>query len=629
MIFKIFQKNFIIVFFADVLLLAAAFIGSHLIRFEFDIPIYFLALLKRMLPWVLLTKLSCFYYFGLYRGMWRYTSISDLLKIIKASTIATVVIVSFILFKSRFIGYSRSVFLLDWCLTILLICGFRLGVRLFFEHFSKEEPTPTNFLSAFKFFAKSKKENKNLIIIGAGDCGEKIYREIHDNASLRYNVVGFLDDNQKKTGRTIHGIPILGRIDEIEAVIKKVDADVGLIAIPSAKGEQMRRIVELCNSSGIPFKTIPSYGELIDGRVSVKAIRDVAYRDLLGREVIQLDEEQIGSYLKGQPVMVTGAGGSIGSELCRQICRFRPKSIILYERAESPLYEIELELKQNFDNVNVVTLLADVQDKKQLEKAFEAYKPQTVFHTAAYKHVPMLELQPWKAIKNNILGTANLVEISNKFNVDRFVFVSTDKAVRPGNIMGTSKRIAEMLVQSQNGRKLSNTRFMIVRFGNVVGSVGSVVPLFKKQIETGGPVTVTHPDVTRFFMTIPEACQLILQAGSMGSGGEIFLLDMGTSIKIDDMARDLIRLSGFEPDVDIKLEYIGLRPGEKLYEELIIEGEGIVPTSHEKIMVLKGLESDLQLLNGKINELAIMADDQEVEKIKAKFKEIVPEYGAG
>ena len=629
MIFRIFYKNFLIVFFADVLLLAAAFIGSHLIRFEFDIPIYFLALFKRMLPWVLLTKLSCFYYFGLYRGMWRYTSISDLLKIIKASTISTVVIVSFILFKSRFIGYSRSVFLLDWCLTILLICGFRLGVRLFFEHFSKEEPTPTNFLSAFKFLAKSKKENKNLIIIGAGDCGEKIYREIHDNASLRYNVVGFLDDNQKKTGRTIHGIPILGRIDEIEAVIKKVGADVGLIAIPSAKREQMRRIVELCNSSGIPFKTIPSYGELIDGRVSVKAIRDVAYRDLLGREVIQLDEEQIGSYLKGQPVMVTGAGGSIGSELCRQICRFRPKSIILYERAESPLYEIELELKQNFDNVNVVTLLADVQDKKQLEKAFETYMPQTVFHAAAYKHVPMLELQPWKAIKNNILGTANLVEISNKFNVDRFVFVSTDKAVRPANIMGTSKRIAEMLVQSQNGRKLSNTRFMIVRFGNVVGSVGSVVPLFKKQIETGGPVTVTHPDVTRFFMTIPEACQLILQAGSMGSGGEIFLLDMGTSIKIDDMARDLIRLSGFEPGVDIKLEYIGLRPGEKLYEELIIEGEGIVPTSHEKIMVLKGIESDLQLLDGKINELAIMADDQEVDKIKATFKEIVPEYGPG
>jgi FlaA1/EpsC-like NDP-sugar epimerase len=627
--FRIFYKNFFIVFFADVLLLAAAFAASHLIRFEFNIPLYFLTLFKRMLPWVLLTKLSCFYYFGLYRGMWRYTSISDLLKILKASSIGTIVIVAFILFKSRFIGYSRSVFLIDWCLTILFICGFRLSLRLFFEHFSKEQPSPTDFLSTFKFLAKRKKENKNLIIIGAGDCGEKIYREIHDNASLRYNVVGFLDDNQKKIGRTIHGIPILGRIDEIKAVINKVDADEGLIAIPSAQGEQMRRIVGLCNSSDIPFKTIPGYGELIDGRVSVKAIRNVAYRDLLGREVIQLDEERIGAYLQGQRVMVTGAGGSIGSELCRQICRFRPKSIILYERAESPLYEIELELKQNFDDVNVVILLADVQDKKQLEKAFEAYKPQTVFHAAAYKHVPMLELQPWKAIKNNILGTANLVETSNKFNVDRFVFVSTDKAVRPANIMGTSKRIAEMLVQSQNGCGLSKTRFMIVRFGNVVGSVGSVVPLFKKQIEKGGPVTVTHPEVTRYFMTIPEACQLILQAGAMGSGGEIFLLDMGTSIKIDDMARDLIRFSGFEPDVDIAIEYIGLRPGEKLFEELITEGEDVVPTSHEKIMVLRGVECNLQLLNGKIAELAKMADDQEVEKIKAKLQEIVPEYRPG
>jgi FlaA1/EpsC-like NDP-sugar epimerase len=626
MIFRIFYKNFLIIFFADVLLLAAAFAGSHLVRFEFNIPLHFLTLFKQMLPWVLLTKLSCFYYFGLYRGMWRYTSIADLLKVIKASSIGTIIIVAFILFKSRFIGYSRSVFFIDWCLTILFICGFRVIVRLFFEHFSREQPTPTNFLSAFKFLAKNKKENKNLIIIGAGDGGEKIYREIHDNASLRFNVVGFLDDNQKITGRTIHGRPILGRIDEIKAVIKKVGADEGLIAIPSAKGEQIRRIVKLCNSSGIPFKTIPSYGELIDGRVSVKAIRDVAYRDLLGREVIQLDEEQIGAYLQGQRVMVTGAGGSIGSELCRQICRFRPKSVILYERAESPLYEIELELKQNFDDVKVVILLADVQDKKQLEKAFETYKPQTVFHAAAYKHVPMLESQPWRAISNNIQGTLNMLEIANKFNVERFVFVSTDKAVRPANVMGASKRVAEMLVQSQNGCGLSETQFMIVRFGNVVGSVGSVVPLFKKQIEKGGPVTVTHPEVTRFFMTIPEACQLILQAGAMGNGGEIFLLDMGTSIKIDDMARDLIRFSGFEPDVDIAIEYIGLRSGEKLYEELIIEGEDVVPTSHEKIMVLRGVECNLQLLNGKIDELAKMAEDQEAEKIKAKLQEIVPEY---
>ena len=403
-------------------------------------------------------------------------------------------------------------------------------------------------------------------------------------------------------------------------------ADEALIAIPSTNSQKMRDIVAKCKESGIRFKIIPSMGELINGKATVNDIREVDYSDLLGREVIKLDEEKIGAYLRGQCVLVSGAGGSIGSELCRQICRFRPKSLILYERAESPLYEIELELKQNFRDIKIVTLLADVQDTKQLEKTFEFYKPQTVFHAAAYKHVPLLELQPWKAIDNNIKGTANIVEVANKYNVERFVFVSTDKAVRPANIMGASKRVAEMLIQNQNGCGLSHTRFMIVRFGNVVGSIGSVVPLFKKQIVKGGPVTVTHPEMTRYFMTIPEAGQLILQAGSMGNGGEIFLLDMGTSIKIDDMARDLIRLYGFEPDVDIKIEYVGLRPGEKLYEELIIEGEGIVPTTHDKIMALKGTECDVYLLNGKIDELTKIAEDQKADKIKAKLQEIVPEY---
>jgi len=430
----------------------------------------------------------------------------------------------------------------------------------------------------------------------------------------------------KKVGKKIHGIPVLGCINDVMRIIKKIKVDEVLIAIPSANAQQMRDIVTDCKESGIKFKTMPSMGELINGKVAISAIREVAYRDLLGREAVKLNEEQIGAYLKEQCVLVTGAGGSIGSELCRQICRFRPKNIILYERAESSLYEMELELKHNFGDVQVVALLADVQDKKQLEKAFDTYRPQTVFHAAAYKHVPLLELQPWKAICNNIGGTANLVEITNKFNVERFVFVSTDKAVRPANVMGASKRVAEMLIQCQNGCGVSNTRFMIVRFGNVAGSVGSVVPLFKKQIERGGPVTVTHPEITRYFMTIPESCQLILQAGAMGIGGEIFLLDMGTPIKIDDMARDLIRLSGFEPDVDIKIDYIGLRPGEKLYEELIVEGEGVVPTSHEKIMVLKGIDCNLELLNGKIDELAKIAEDQEAERIKEKLKEIVPEY---
>ncbi|UCD31375.1 MAG: polysaccharide biosynthesis protein [Desulfobacterales bacterium] len=438
--------------------------------------------------------------------------------------------------------------------------------------------------------------------------------------------MGFLDDDSTKLGKKIHGIPILGYVRDIRRAIKKTEADEALIAIPSANAQKMRAIVEECKRGRIKFKTMPSMGELINGKVTISAIREVAYRDLLGRDAIKLNEEQIGAYLKEQSVLVTGAGGSIGSELCRQICRFRPKSIILYERAETPLYEIELELKQNFDDIEIVTLLADVQDKKQIEKAFETYRPQTVFHAAAYKHVPMLELQPWRAIGNNIGGTANLVEITNKFNVERFVFVSTDKAVRPANVMGASKRVAEMLVQSQNSCHVSDTRFMIVRFGNVVGSVGSVVPLFKKQIEKGGPVTVTHPDVTRYFMTVPEACQLILQAGAMGNGGEIFILDMGTSIKIDDMARDLIRLSGFEPDIDIKIDYIGLRPGEKLYEELVVEGEDVLPTSHEKIRVLKGTTCNIEVLNGQVNNLISIAENQESRTILQKLQEIVQEY---
>jgi FlaA1/EpsC-like NDP-sugar epimerase len=625
---RIFYKTVLLIFLADILLLGAALIGAHLIRFEFNIPEYFMAALKRTLPWVVLVKLSCFYFFGLYRGMWRYTSIADLLNVIKASTTSTLLIVSFILFTSRFIGYSRSVFLIDWCLTILFISGLRLCVRLFFERISTETPTPSEFLSLFRFKSNKKTERKNLIIIGAGDCGEKICREIHDNASLRYKVVGFLDDDKKKIGKTIHGIPVLGRIRKIKYFARKVSADEGLIAIPSATADQMRKIVDYCNDSDIEFKTIPSYGELINGRVTVNVIRDVAYRDLIGRELIKLDEREIGAYLQGQTVMVTGSGGSIGSELCRQICRFKPQGIVLYEWAESPLYEIELELKKNYEDIQVWPILGDIQIKNQLEKTFQTFEPQTVFHAAAYKHVPMLELQPWKAVENNILGTANIVDTVNKYNVERFVYVSTDKAVRPTNIMGATKRVSEMLIQSQNNNPVCNTRFTIVRFGNVVGSVGSVVPLFKKQIATGGPVTVTHPEVTRYFMTIPEACQLILQAGALAGEScvEIYLLDMGIPIKIDDMARDLIRLSGFEPEIDIKIEYIGMRPGEKLYEELITEGEGIVSTSHEKILALRGQEINQKMLNGKIDELVVLSKNQDIENIKRKIKEIVPEY---
>jgi FlaA1/EpsC-like NDP-sugar epimerase len=624
--FKLLYKNFIILLTADLLLLTGALYVAHLIRFDFNVPSHFLSGFFRMLPYVLITKIVCFFYFDLYRGMWRYTSIADLINIIKAVSVSTLLIFSFFLLKYRFEGFSRSIFLIDWCLTILFVSGFRLLVRIYFE----TTGSGTSWLETLSSMVTPLKRKipgtRNLLIIGAGDCGEKIYREIKDNAGLQYNVVGFLDDNASKVGMKIHGIPVLSEIDDIVAIAKKVKADEALIAIPSANSTEIRRIIDVCKKSGLNFKTIPGISELINGKVTVNAIREVAYQDLLGREIIHLDEEQIGAHLKNQNVLVTGAGGSIGSELCRQICRFNPEKIILFERAESPLHAIELELKQSFKNVNLASVLADIQDVNQLEKAYEANRPHIVFHAAAYKHVPMLELQPWKAIDNNILGTKNLINVSTQYDVAKFVFVSTDKAVRPANIMGASKRLSEMLVQGQSACGLSKTKFVIVRFGNVVGSVGSVVPLFKKQIQKGGPVTVTHPEVTRFFMTIPEACQLILQAGAMGSGGEVFVLDMGTPIKINDMARDLIRLSGFEPDVDIKIEYVGLRPGEKLYEELMTEGENIVPTRHEKIMVLKGIGCDLQLLNGKIDELVHFAAEQDRDKVKFKLKEIVPEY---
>lgn len=382
----------------------------------------------------------------------------------------------------------------------------------------------------------------------------------------------------------------------------------------------------LCKETGVPFKTVPGMGELIDGKVTVKAIRDVSYNDLLGREPVNLDEAQIGRFLKGKRVLITGAGGSIGSELCRQVCRYSPEAIIFYERAESPLYEIELELKEDYQYVRIVPRLADILDIRQLKMVFDEERPNVVLHAAAYKHVPMLELNPWEAMRNNVIGTRNVIESAREFKVGRFVLVSTDKAVRPVNVMGASKRIAELLVQAQNGRGLSDTSFITVRFGNVVGSVGSVVPLFKKQIEKGGPITVTHPDITRYFMTIPEACQLILQAGSMGEGGEIFILEMGIPIKIADMAEDLIRLSGFEPHVDIDIRYIGLRPGEKLMEELITDGEGIVETSHEKIMVLKGQTCEIEKLNSRIDEIMELVAKEDGEGIKRKLREMLPEY---
>ncbi|MDY0223571.1 MAG: nucleoside-diphosphate sugar epimerase/dehydratase [Desulfobacterium sp.] len=618
-------KNFLLILLLDVTLLIGAWYTAYLLRFNFDIPENSVGMTIRLIALVVAVKLLVFYFFRLYQGMWRYTSLIDLFNIVKASVLSTLIILSLFIFSRNLVGFSRSIFVIDCVLTIMFISGIRVALRVYFESASGAKGNP---LFPGRLFAgnRKKKDVINLLIIGAGDGGEKIHREIRDNARLKYRVVAYLDDDYSKQGKMIHGVPVKGSVNDLNSVARKMDIHEILIAAPSSSSEQMRRIMEICKQSDITYKTLPGLGELINGNITVNTIRDVAYRDLLGRGVVHLEEERIGAYLKNSRVLITGAGGSIGSELCRQICRFKPNTLILFEQAESPLYDIDLELRRDFPYVTIVPVLGDIRNKKRLLKTFEAHRPQTIYHAAAYKHVPMLEIQSWEAILNNVQGTRNVVRIAKQCGVERFVMVSTDKAVRPTNIMGATKRIAELMVQCQHGEEDNSTKFITVRFGNVVGSVGSVVPLFKRQIEMGGPVTITHPEVTRFFMTIPEASQLILQAGAMGKGGETFILEMGTSVKIVDMARDLIRLSGLEPDVDIKIQYIGLRPGEKLYEELITEGEGIVPTNHKKIMVIKGQPCNPMILDQQIDELIAFAKDQDDRKIRQMLRQIVPEY---
>ncbi len=621
-----FHKNTLIVLAADLLLAAGALYLAHLIRWDFDIPPRFMRNFLWLLPLALAIKLGCFYLFDLYSGMWRYTSVRDLFNIIKATAVSSGIIFLLILFAHRFIGFSRSVFIIDWCLTLLAVSAFRLAIRVYFESCANGASLREILSLIFSPGLLRRADRKNLLIIGAGDGAEKIYREIHDNPILHYNVVGFLDDNPSKVGRKIHGIPVLGKIGEIRHLARSTLAEEALIAIPSANSRQMRIIVEHCKQAQIPFKTMPSYGELISGAAPLGKIREVAYSDLIGRDQVRLDEERIRGFLHGSTVLVTGAGGSIGSELCRQLGRFDPERIILLERAESQLYQVELELKARFAGLDVQAVLGDILDEVLLERVFKRFSPRLIFHAAAYKHVPLLEFQPWRAVMNNVLGTARLIEHAGRNGVDSFVLVSSDKAVRPANVMGATKRIAEMLTLNQNLCRPAGTKFMAVRFGNVLGSAGSVVPLFRQQILDGGPVTVTHPEVRRFFMTISEACQLILQSAAMGQGGEIFILDMGEPIRIEEMARDLIRLSGLEPDVDIQITYTGLRPGEKLCEELISGEENIVRTAHDKIMRVTAERCDIELLNGQVEALVRCAERLDGEAVVNLLRKMVPDF---
>jgi FlaA1/EpsC-like NDP-sugar epimerase len=619
------SKNLFVLILADIVLLAIAYFLAYIVRFEAHVGASELLVIKQTIVPILLCKLVVFYFFNLYRGMWRYTGIVDLLNVIKAVFVSSLIIITVVLMLSRFQGFSRSIFIIDAVFSLILIAGIRLAIR---------------FLLSTATFSLNKNgingnEHKKMIIIGAGDAGEKVVREIYDNPKMKYRIVGFVDDDKNKVGKQIHGIKVLGRIDELKEVAKSKGVDEILIAAPSAVGKDMRRIVEICDATNIPYKTLPGMGEIIDGKVSIKTIRDISYKDLLGRHPVQLENDKISDFLKNKCVLITGAGGSIGSELCRQICKYGPSLVVLFDAGESNLYSIQMELKHVVTYIKYRAVLGRIQDKSLVDEVFRKYRPDVVFHAAAYKHVPLVERNPWEAVYSNIIGTDILVKTAIAHKVDRFVLVSTDKAVRPTNVMGASKRVAEKIVHAH---KSGQTKFMAVRFGNVIGSSGSVIPLYRHQIKKGGPVTVTHPEITRFFMTIEESAQLILQAFTMGEGGEIFILEMGTPVKIVDMARDLIRLSGKEPDTDIEIKFIGLRPGEKLYEELITEGEGIVKTGHEKILVLRnGVQSgepniqnsqhnDLNCLDEKIKELKALADAHDAKEIKKKMKEIVPEY---
>ncbi len=592
----------------DVLLVALSLVLAYLIRFEWSIPPGQRHMLALGLAVAVVVKPAFFFFAGFYRRLWRYASIPDLVHIVKTVFVACLAGTVVTLFFTHFQEYSRTIPILDWVLLNGLIMGRSLGWRVLLERQSRTRD----------------RRGEPVLIAGAGMAGRMLLHEIRQNPDMNLWVVGFMDDDPGKIGARINEVPVLGRIGDLRRLARLHHVRKVIIAIPSAPSKLIRRVVRQCHDASLEVQTLPAITDMLDPKRLAAQLRDVNLEDLLGRDPVRLDSDAIAAYLAGRRVLVTGAGGSIGSELCRQVARFRPKELFLLEVAETPLHEIQLELERDHPELAVTPVLADVRDRQQVTEVLETARPQVVFHAAAYKHVPMMEYYPVEAVKTNVLGTRNVAEAAGEAGVERFVMISTDKAVNPTNVMGATKRVAEMLVQCLGGQ--CDTEFVTVRFGNVLGSNGSVVPLFKEQIQRGGPVTVTHPDVIRYFMTIPEAAQLVLQAGSMGLGGEIFLLDMGEPVKIVDLARDLIRLSGLEPEEDIPIEFTGLRPGEKLFEELLTSGEGIKPTRHEKILIADACGADARAIDRHVQELIFCVRKGSGDLAVQKLQEIVPEY---
>ena len=547
--------------------------------------------------------------------MWRYTSVWDMMNILKANILSTIMLTIFIIFSISFNNLSRSLILIDFIVCTGMVSIARLGIRMFFSHIK-------NIL----LVKNPNSMKKNILLIGAGDTGQLILRQLLQKSDSSTSVVGFLDDDVNKIGQRLHGVPILSKIESISTLM--IDFDEIYICVPSANREQMRFIVEQCKKTGKVFKTLPSLSEMIEGNISISQFREVSLLDLLGREEIKLDKSSINDFIKGKRVLVTGAGGSIGSELVRQCIKFEPSILVMMDISELNLFEIDREVIGEESNILFKPVLSDIRDYSVVDQVFNEFKPQVVFHAAAYKHVPMQEYFPWEAVKTNVFGTSNLSHISVKYDVEKFVLVSTDKAVKPVNVMGATKRLAEMVTQDFN-RKNNETEFMAVRFGNVLGSSGSVIPIFQEQIKKGGPVTVTDPDMERYFMSIPEASQLILQAGSLGIGGEVFILDMGEPIKIIDIANELIRLSGYEPELDIPIEFTGTRPGEKKIEELSLPTEQLDKTKHDKIFVLNDPEIKIETLASIISgikELENGLSGRTANQVRSILSTILPEY---
>ncbi len=592
---------------SDLTVIACAWVGSFWLRYNLSLSSEIFKVLLSSTLIAMVVQLGTLIFFRVYRITARFVSIDDLKRIVEAAAVGVFLTFAVLFAWNRLEGIPRALPLLD---IILLVLGLG-GTRALYRMLREGVLIP-------------RKSGIRTLIVGAGSGGEQLLRALR-NGDGEYNPVGFLDDSRSKAGKTVAGVKVLGRIRELPEIVKQYNIELSVLAIPSADKKLVQRFVELCIQAGVSYKTLPSTTDLLSGKLNADSVRDVTIEDLLGRDPVKLDWTRIQAEFSGRRVMVTGAGGSIGSELCRQLIKLAPSRLILIENSEFALYQIEQELQKHAGSVDLVPVLCDVRDSCMVESVLNESRPEIVFHAAAYKHVPMVEMNPRAGIKTNVFGTFNLAQAAINAGVRKFVMISTDKAVNPTNIMGATKRVAEIYCQNLNGRT-DGTVFVTTRFGNVLGSSGSVVPLFQRQIAEGGPVTVTHKDIERFFMTIPEACQLVLQAAAMGQGGEIFVLDMGEPVKIDHLARQLIKLSGLEPDRDIQIVYTGLRPGEKLYEELFHENENLSTTPHSKILLSTARNVNWQQLQHQLKRLQKACKRGDLVVIRQCLKDIVPEY---